>query len=212
MTLVSLALLLLTAPVSNLQASQEVPAPTRQAVEKALDKLKQHPRRNEDAPLLVVHVPEQKMFVFQKTPDSRLRLESVYPVSTSEVGTGNQANSNRTPLGTHQVKERFGDGARKGTIFKARKNTGKTAKIHTDKTDVKEDLITSRILWLAGLEPGVNQGKGIDSYQRYIYIHGTPEEGLIGRPASHGCVRMKNDDVIALYDLVPVGTLVEIIE
>lgn len=77
---------------------------------------------------------------------------------------------------------------------------------------MEDDLVTTRILWLQGLEPGVNQGKGIDSHARYIYIHGTPEEGLIGQPASHGCIRMYNRDVIELFDAVQEGTLVEIQE
>ena len=77
--------------------------------------------------------------------------------------------------------------------------------------DVEEDLILTRILWLEGLEPGVNRGPGIDSRERYIYIHGTNEEGLIGTPASHGCVRMRNQDVVTLFDLLPVGAEVEIV-
>ncbi|MCE2496361.1 MAG: L,D-transpeptidase [Flavobacteriales bacterium] len=75
-----------------------------------------------------------------------------------------------------------------------------------------KDYVTSRILWLAGLEPGLNQGPGIDSHDRYIYIHGTHEEGLIGQPASHGCVRMLNEDVIILFDRTPVGSAVYIQE
>jgi lipoprotein-anchoring transpeptidase ErfK/SrfK len=133
-----------------------------------------------------------------------------YPVSTSKFGVGNRENSNKTPLGTHRVKMKYGDNAPLGTVFQARVNTGKVATIHTDSTDREEDLITSRILWLEGLEPGKNRGKGIDSYRRYIYIHGTPEEGLIGTPASHGCIRMKNQEVVELFEKVPVGTLVEI--
>ena len=98
------------------------------------------------------------------------------------------------------------------TIFRSRANTGKVAKILTEPIDVEEDLVLTRILWLEGLEPGVNRGPGIDSKSRYIYIHGTNEEGLIGTPASHGCLRMKNDDVIDLFDRVPVGTEVWILD
>lgn len=89
------------------------------------------------------------------------------------------------------------------------RNSGKTTEIGID---TKEDLVTTRIMWLKGLEAGINKGKGIDSYNRRIYIHGTPEEGLIGRPASYGCIRMKNKDVIELFNLLKEGTLVEIKE
>ena len=99
-----------------------------------------------------------------------------------------------------------------GTIFKARINTKKIAHIYTDKTDNEEDLVTTRILWLKGMEIGLNTGEGIDSYKRYIYIHGTNEEGLIGSPASHGCIRMNNKDVSELFNLVTTKTLVYIQE
>lgn len=154
------------------------------------------------APLrLVVDCSDQQMHL--------VRGESVvrtYDVSTSYVGLGSQSGSNRTPLGRHRISETFGDGAPSGTIFRSRINTGRVAKVHLDDTDVKEDLVLTRIMWLEGLEPGVNRGKGIDSKARYIYIHGTNEEGLIGTPKSHGCVRMRNADVIELYELVGVGT------
>ena len=88
---------------------------------------------------------------------------------------------------------------------------GNIATIHTDETESKTDDVTSRILWLEGREKGKNKGKGIDSFNRYIYIHGTPEEGRLGKPASHGCIRMKNKEVIDLYKLVEVGTLVLIL-
>ena len=84
-------------------------------------------------------------------------------------------------------------------------------KIHTDDSPAEGDYVTTRIMWLEGLEPGINKGPGIDSFKRYIYIHGTPEEGRIGRPASHGCIRMRNADVIRLFDDVAVGTLVDIV-
>ena len=91
-------------------------------------------------------------------------------------------------------------------------NTRRIAEIYIDSTDLEEDPITTRIMWLEGLEAGINRGKGIDSYKRHIYIHGTPEGGLIGQPASHGCIRMRNKDVIELFDLVSKDTLVEIQE
>ena len=88
---------------------------------------------------------------------------------------------------------------------------GQIATIYDDTTQSKTDDVTSRILWIEGMEKGKNKGEGIDSYTRYIYIHGTSEEGRIGTPASHGCIRMKNKDIIGLYMIVEVGTLVLIL-
>ena len=133
-----------------------------------------------------------------------------WTVSTSAYGLGGRSGSNKTPLGRHRVAEKFGKGAPLGTIFRARKNTGKIARVFSDRTDVEEDLVLTRILWLEGLEEGRNRGPGVDSRSRFIYVHGTNEEGLIGTPASHGCVRMRNRDVVELYSLVPVGTPVSI--
>lgn len=162
--------------------------------------------------------PDDSVFVRVDISDQSLelivdgRVEKTWPVSTSKYGIGNRAGSNKTPLGRHIISRKFGDDAPFGMIFKARKSTGQIAPIHADSVDVPEDFITTRILRLKGLEPGVNQGRGIDSYDRFIYIHGTPEEGLIGRPASHGCIRMKNEDVIELFDMASEGTFVQIIE
>lgn len=115
-------------------------------------------------------------------------------------------------MGIHAVCRKIGDGAAVGTVFKGGVDTGTTARIYRDDTNVSDDLITTRILWLEGLEPGVNQGPGIDSRERRIYIHGTHEEGLVGTPVSHGCIRMKNLDVIELFDAIPEGTVVDIRE
>lgn len=131
-----------------------------------------------------------------------------YSVSLSKLGIGSLKGSSKTPPGLHRIKEKIGRGAPSGTIFKSRKNTGTIATIYTEPIDVKEDHVTSRILWLEGMEEGKNKGNNVDSHDRFIYIHGTPEEGLIGSPASHGCIRMKNLDVIELFDNAPEGTLV----
>lgn len=138
------------------------------------------------------------------------KIVMTYPVSTSKYGIGNKEGSNKTPLGTHRISEKIGKGAGMGTIFKSGINTGKVAKIYPDSTDIQEDLITTRIMWLEGLKAGINKGKGIDSYERRIYIHGTSEEGLVGKSVSRGCIRMRNKDVIELFNLVAKGTLVEI--
>ena len=160
-----------------------------------------------NAKYLVVDISNQTLAVMRH--DNVLKT---YPVSTSKFGIGNKSGSHKTPLGMHKVCFKTGEGVPVGGVFKARQFTGKTTRIYKDKTDVSQDLITTRILRLEGLESGVNKGPGIDSYKRYIYIHGTNEEGLIGKPSSHGCVRMKNDQVIELYKLIPKGTLVYIRE
>ena len=95
-------------------------------------------------------------------------------------------------------------------MFVSRVYTGEIVPPCLEKIPSGQDLITTRILRLRGMQPGINQGGKVDSYRRYIYIHGTPEEGLIGTPASHGCIRMTNADVADLYERVPIGTQVEI--
>jgi hypothetical protein len=161
---------------------------------------------------IIVDISEQKLSLYRnckllenKLVESNLIIS--YPVSTSKYGIGNQARSNKTPLGLHRIEEKIGANAPAGMIFKARHSTGKIAEINQAGAG---DLVTTRIMWLKGLEPNKNQGAGIDSYQRYIYIHGTVEENKIGQPASHGCIRMNNLDVIGLFDQVKEGTLVDI--
>jgi len=139
------------------------------------------------------------------------KIINTFTISSSKYGTGNKNGSNKTPLGLHKIKEKYGEktpinGRMIGRIF-----YGEISTIYQDATKSKTDDITSRILWLEGLEKGKNKGIGIDSYKRYIYIHGTSEEGRLGTPASHGCIRMKNKDVIDLYKIVKVGTLVLIL-
>jgi UDP-N-acetylmuramate--alanine ligase len=129
-----------------------------------------------------------------------------YPVSTSRYGIGNRENSLMTPCGVHRIAEKYGHGAPVGRVFRDRLDTGDTWKIG----EAGENLILTRILRLEGLEDGVNRGAGIDSYERYIYIHGTNNEASIGRPASHGCVCMANLDVVELFDAAMEGTIVVI--
>lgn len=153
---------------------------------------------------IIVNVFQQKLHLCNQG-----KTEKSYPVSTAKNGIGSEANSGKTPLGRHRIAQKIGDGAEKLTIFKGRVNTGKKAILNAKNAG---DLVTSRIMWLEGLEAGKNQGKGVDSFSRYIYIHGTAEEYLIGQPASHGCIRMYNDDVIDLFNQVDKGTFVHIIE
>jgi hypothetical protein len=131
------------------------------------------------------------------------RVRFAYRCSTAAKGVGNREGSNQTPLGWHEIQERFGDGLPAGAIFKERKHKGK---VWSPGSGTGDDLILSRIMWLGGLEPGINASPGIDSHTRYIYIHGTPQEDRLGTPASMGCIRLSNADVIELYEQTALGT------
>jgi hypothetical protein len=131
-----------------------------------------------------------------------------YVVSTSKRPPSNVTNSLGTPLGLHQIDERIGAGQPPGMVFKSRVPTGRHFSEFTDESSGSGNLITSRILWLRGLEPGVNAGGDVDTHKRYVYIHGTHREDEIGKPMSAGCVLMRNDDVIELHDQVRTGDLV----
>ena len=156
--------------------------------------------------ILFVSIDNQKMYHFKKQ-----KIISTYVISSSKYGVGNQSGSNKTPKGLHFIKNKIGDNIPINGKMIGRKFTGEIAKIFSDKTISDTDDITTRILWLSGLEEGLNKGENIDSFKRYIYIHGTSEEGRLGIPSSHGCIRMKNKDVIDLYKKVEVGTLVLIL-
>ena len=156
--------------------------------------------------LIVVNISTQQLFLLK-----RGKIEEIYSVSTSVYGTGSKVNSFKTPLGRHKISEKIGEGLPEGAILKGRRWTGAIANIIKEPIDTEFDVVTTRILWLTGLELGKNQGPGVDSKSRYIYIHGTAEEGLIGKPASDGCVRMYNVDVIALFNKVEINTEVLII-
>lgn len=124
-----------------------------------------------------------------------------YPISSAKAGVGSEPNSNKTPTGLHVVKEKIGDGSPVGEIIKGGAPTGEISRIYTDKTDVPTDHVTTRVMWLDGVEED-----NTNTHERHVYIHGTPEEGLLGVPNSHGCIRMKNTDVISLFDRTPSGT------
>jgi hypothetical protein len=137
------------------------------------------------------------------------KVEFDYVCSTAARGIGNRENSKQTPTGWHEIDERIGAGAPQGAIFVERKPTGK---VWSPGEPTEKDYVLSRILWLRGLEPGLNAGKGIDSHDRFIYIHGTPAEEKLGQPASMGCIRLSNRDVVELFDRVNSGTHVLISE
>ncbi|MGD8350556.1 MAG: L,D-transpeptidase [Gammaproteobacteria bacterium] len=128
-----------------------------------------------------------------------------YTISTAANGIGNRSDSFRTPFGIHRIRQKIGGGQPRGMVFEAREPTGRIA---GNLDNREKDEITSRILWLDGLEEGVNRGGDNDTYSRYIYIHGTSDEKRIGQPVSAGCIRMTNDEVIELFDEVLVDDLV----
>jgi len=140
------------------------------------------------------------------------RLVRAWPVSTAANGPGEREGSGCTPRGRHVVRARIGAGAPAGAVFRGRRPTGEVWSPELAARYPGRDWILSRILWLSGREPGFNRLGGVDSMRRYIYIHGTPDDQPMGVPLSHGCVRMRNADVIELFDLVPPGTEVLIHE
>ncbi|MFT6381400.1 MAG: lipoprotein-anchoring transpeptidase ErfK/SrfK [Paracoccaceae bacterium] len=146
---------------------------------------------------MVVSVRDQKMLLVKDNKPVK-----AYPISTSKFGLGSQRGSNRTPLGNHVVAKKIGGGAPKGAVFKSRRRTGAIVRPNTP----GRDPIVTRILWLSGRD---RHNK--NTFGRCVYIHGTPAEYNIGRPASYGCVRMKSEDVIDLYRRVGVGAGVKII-
>ena len=150
-----------------------------------------------------VDISEQRLYLIENSV-----IKASYPISTSKYGEGSIENSFKTPLGKHSIKEMIGEEAEINTIFTSRINTKRSATIIDQFEDTDNDYVTSRIMWLDGEEDGLNKGGNVDSFRRYIYIHGTHEEGLIGTKASHGCIRMFNYDVIELFNLVNIGTKV----
>ena len=159
-------------------------------------------KKNQNSDLILINIDQQKLFF-----KTRFRTIS-FSISSSAFGIGNKMNSFQTPLGEHIVAEKIGEDLPLGAVLKGRKWTKEVVVPIKDVIDIPEDVITSRILWLDGVEQGINKGGDVDSKERFIYIHGTAEEGLIGKPASLGCIRMKNKDVIKLYNRVKENTKV----
>ena len=135
-----------------------------------------------------------------------------YAVSTATRGPGECEGSLQTPLGLHEIRAKIGAGEPEGAVFEGRRPTGEICTPERMRAEPERDWILSRILWLRGREPGRNRGAAVDSMRRYIYIHGTPDETSLGTPVSHGCIRMRNTDVIDLFERVEPGLAVEILE
>lgn len=135
-----------------------------------------------------------------------------YAVLTGERGAGERSGSLCTPRGRHRIRARIGAGAPAGAVFRGRRPTGELWTPAFAAAHPGRDWILSRILWLCGEEPGRNRGGEVDTMRRYIYVHGTGDDQPMGVARSHGCVRMRNRDIIELFELVPAGTMVEIVE
>lgn len=134
-----------------------------------------------------------------------------YAVSTAVKGVGEIKGSEQTPRGRHIVRAKIGADQPLYTVFRGRRPTGEVWSPDLGASQPGRDWILTRILWLSGCEPGRNRLGPVDTMQRYIYIHGTPDSEPMGLPLSHGCIRMRNDDIVELFELTPVGTPVEII-
>ncbi|MEO5340630.1 MAG: L,D-transpeptidase [Magnetococcus sp. MYC-9] len=157
---------------------------------------------------LVVCGVAQRIHLLPTSPVQGVGGRREWPVSTAAAGFGNRQDSGQTPVGLHRIAACIGADEPCGMVFKSRLATGE---IVAECTQPAGDFITSRILWLEGLEEGVNRGEGCDSRARYIYIHGTPYRTLLGQPASAGCVRMDNQHILELFPQVQEGTLVLIV-
>lgn len=159
-------------------------------------------------PSIRISLPRQTLDLFD---DSGKRVRS-YPVSTAKNGPGELKDSFCTPRGKHIIRAKIGAGLPDNTVFVSRRPTGEIYTPELGEKSPGRDWMLTRILWLSGLEKGFNRLGDCDTMRRYIYIHGTPDSVPLGIPGSHGCIRMRNADLIELFDIVPAGTAVEIFE
>ncbi len=186
-------------------SAEALTLPTRQDLEQAAQARRRFPQCD-SRPMCLISVREQTLTLLDQE-----HLVETFPVSTSRYGVGGLRDSLKTPPGAHRIAECIGEGVPLHTVFVGRQPQSQQAQVETAARRSGEDCITTRILWLDGLEPGVNRGGDQDSHERYIYIHGTHEEGLIGQAASVGCIRMRAADVVRVFDQVKTDTLVLIL-
>lgn len=157
-------------------------------------------------PHIVIDIARQTLTLFDGE-----RLRRQWKVSTARKGVGERSGSECTPRGSHRIRLKIGEGSEEGTVFFARRPTGERYSPEIAEREPERDWILSRILWLSGAESGINRGGDRDTLRRFIYIHGCPDSEPMGVPRSHGCVRMRNRDVIELFDLVENGVPVQIV-
>jgi lipoprotein-anchoring transpeptidase ErfK/SrfK len=163
--------------------------------------------RNLPASYLRISIPRQRLVMVEGDA-----IQRSYAVSTARNGAGERLGSGCTPRGWHRVRARIGTGQPAGTAFVGRRPTGEIYDATLAARHPGRDWILTRILWLSGLQPGFNRFGEVDSARRYIYIHGSPDHCVTGRPASHGCIRMKSEDVLDLFERVTAQTLIFISE
>ena len=156
---------------------------------------------------IVIHIPGQTLALF----DDNGTLLQTYPVSTGANGAGEENGSFCTPRGRHVIRAKIGAGQPLNTVFVKRRPTGEIYSPELGARHPGRDWILTRILWLSGQESGYNRGGSCDTMRRYIYVHGTPDDTELGRPGSRGCIRMRNADLLELFDRVAAGTAVEIV-
>lgn len=156
---------------------------------------------------ILISLARQRLDVLSKSV-----LTKSFAVSTSKFGAGEQIGSNMTPRGRHVIRAKIGANQHRGAVFVGRRPTGEIYSEALACAQPGRDWILTRILWLSGTEVGKNRLGSVDTMRRYIYIHGGPDSSVLGRPGSMGCIRMSNDAVIELFELVPAGTVVDIVD
>lgn len=156
---------------------------------------------------LEVDVSRQRLYVKQNDT-----VQKDYLISTGKAGVGEEFGSEKTPRGKHIIRAKIGAGCLPNTVFRARRPTGEIYDLKLREQFPNRDWILTRIFWLSGLELHKNRLGKVDTMRRYIYIHGTPDDVELGKPGSRGCVRMRNSDIIELFEYVPVGVQVIIQE
>ncbi len=155
-----------------------------------------------------ISILQQKLTLLDDTGE----VKAQYAISSAANGVGCEKNSGCTPLGAHIIRARIGDQQPLNAVFVGRRPTGEICTPKLMAEFPERDWILTRILWLSGNELGKNRLGNVDTMQRYIYIHGTPDSVAVGSPDSHGCIRMRNTDIVELFNMVPVGTSVMIAE
>ena len=150
--------------------------------------------------LIHISIPEQRLEVLEAQ-----RVMATYPVSTARNGPGERLGSGCTPRGWHRIRIKIGAGLPLNTVFVGRRPTGEIYHPELAARYPERDWILTRILWLTGLEPGLNQGGDHDTLRRFIYIHGCPDSAPMGQPLSHGCIRMRNRDLLELFEQANAG-------
>lgn len=150
--------------------------------------------------MIRISLPDQQLELLKGN-----RIVAIYPVSTARNGPGEQRGSGCTPRGWHRIRVKIGAGLPLNTVFVGRRPTGEIYDPDLAARYPDRDWILTRILWLTGLEPGCNRGGHCDTLRRFIYIHGCPDTAPMGEPLSHGCVRMRNRDLLELFDQVKAG-------